>query len=301
MGSILRVRDESGNVLDIPAIVGPTGPTGPAGATGPQGTGITILGSYASYEALKAAHPTGEKGEGYLIGGVLYVWSETEGDWIPAGNIQGPTGPTGPTGAASTVPGPTGPTGAASTAPGPTGPTGPTGAKGDPFTYEDFTEEQRAALVGATGPTGPTGAASTVPGPTGPTGAASTVPGPTGPVGAAATINGVNALTIAAGGNVQMEQADGTLTISAKPLYRALTLAADGWDDGLTQTVTVAGVAADEAKQLILSVPAAASRTAYIEAGILCTGQASNSLIFTAETVPTANLTVYIVIQEVTA
>ena len=29
--SILRVRDETGNVIDIPAIVGPRGPAGPMG------------------------------------------------------------------------------------------------------------------------------------------------------------------------------------------------------------------------------------------------------------------------------
>ena len=33
----------------------------------------------------------------------------------------------------------------------------PKGDKGDPFTYEDFTEEQLAALVGPTGPKGPQG------------------------------------------------------------------------------------------------------------------------------------------------
>lgn len=39
------------------------------------------------------------------------------------------------------------------------GPPGPKGDKGDPFTYEDFTEEQLAALVGPTGPKGDTGPA----------------------------------------------------------------------------------------------------------------------------------------------
>nr|DAU58769.1 MAG TPA: nucleoid-associated protein [Caudoviricetes sp.] len=37
------------------------------------------------------------------------------------------------------------------------GPPGPKGDKGDPFTYEDFTEEQLAALVGPTGPKGESG------------------------------------------------------------------------------------------------------------------------------------------------
>lgn len=85
-----------------------------------------------------------------------------------------------------------------------------------------------------------------------------------------------------------------------KPKSVPVTLTAAGWDSSTKQqSVAVAGVLADETKQLIQPVPASASQAAYIEAGILCTGQAANSLTFTAETVPTANLTVYVVITEV--
>lgn len=35
--SILRVRDAQGNVVDIPALVGPQGPPGPAGGVGADG------------------------------------------------------------------------------------------------------------------------------------------------------------------------------------------------------------------------------------------------------------------------
>ena len=76
---------------------GPTGPTGPTGAAGPAGTSVTILGSYNSYDDLIADHPTGNLNESYLVNGDLYVWSDTENDWINVGSIQGPTGPTGPT------------------------------------------------------------------------------------------------------------------------------------------------------------------------------------------------------------
>ena len=55
---------------------------------------------------------------------------------------------------------------------------GERGEKGDAFTYEDFTEEQLAALTGPTGSIGPTGATGTI-GPTGDTGAI----GPTGSTG----------------------------------------------------------------------------------------------------------------------
>ena len=85
-----------------------------------------------------------------------------------------------------------------------------------------------------------------------------------------------------------------------KPKAIPVTLTAAGWDStDLTQTVTVSGVLADEAKQMIQPVPAMASQAAYIEAGILCTSQAADSLTFTAKAAPTEDLTVYVTIQEV--
>lgn len=131
--------------------VGPTGPTGSTGPTGTNGTagapgaGLNILGSYSTLAALQAAVPNGNTGDGYLVSGVLYVW--TNGQWTNVGNVQGPTGAAG-------VTGPTGPTGTNGTngtngtagATGPTGPTGSTGATG-------------AGTAGATGATGPTGLA----------------------------------------------------------------------------------------------------------------------------------------------
>lgn len=75
-----------------------------------------------------------------------------------------------------------------------------------------------------------------------------------------------------------------------------VTLTTSGWSSN-TQTVTVSGVVASETAQLITPTPAIASQSAYYEAGIMCTGQAANSLTFTCQTVPTSNLTVYVVIQ----
>lgn len=83
-----------------------------------------------------------------------------------------------------------------------------------------------------------------------------------------------------------------------KPKYKQITLLASAWADN-TQTLTVSGVSADETAQLIQPIPAIASQEAYYAAGILCTNQAANSLTFTCQTVPTSNLTVYVVIQEV--
>jgi hypothetical protein len=173
---------------------GPTGPqgiqgvTGPTGATGAQGQGLTILGSFNTFEELTTSDPVGSVGEAYLVVGDLYVWSPTTLAWINTGNIKGPTGATGTQG----ITGPTGSVGAtgATGATGSTGPQGtsitvrgtvalpgdlpPTGnALNDAFIVESngdlyvWTSGNVWSNVGQIiGPTGPTG-----PGVTGPTGA----------------------------------------------------------------------------------------------------------------------------------
>ena len=82
----------------------------------------------------------------------------------------------------------------------------------------------------------------------------------------------------------------------------AVTLTASGWDSSdKTQTVMVPGILADETKQLITPTPAIADQDIYYESGILCTNQRENNLVFTAETIPAFDLTVYVTIQEVIA
>ena len=83
-----------------------------------------------------------------------------------------------------------------------------------------------------------------------------------------------------------------------KPMGHGVTLSVSAWS-GNSQTITVPGVLADETKQLIQPVPAIASQAAYLAAGILCTGQAADSLTFTCQTVPEADLTVYVVMTDV--
>ena len=100
--------------------------------------------------------------------------------------------------------------------------------------------------------------------------------------------------------NVQDAIEEVNAKIPAKPQSVTATLPASGWSSN-TQTVTVQGVLADESAQLIQPMPAMVSQTAYYEAGILCTGQAANQLTFTCQNVPTEDLTVYVVIQGVTA
>lgn len=161
---------------------GDTGPTGPTGDTGATGAGVTIKGSYNSYEELINEHPTGNDGDSYLVNGSLYVWNGTA--WENVGNIKGEKGETGSQG----VKGDTGDTGSSGFSPivnvdhstgqivittedgsttisfdelkgdtGPQGVKGDTGNTGDAFTFDDFTLEQLASLKGATGDTGATG------------------------------------------------------------------------------------------------------------------------------------------------
>lgn len=88
----------------------------------------------------------------------------------------------------------------------------------------------------------------------------------------------------------------GNLTPSACKV----TLSASGWDSTTkTQSATVSGVLEDESKQLIMPMPAGTSMSAYNEAGIQMTAQAANTVTFTADTVPTADVDVWVVVQSV--
>lgn len=106
------ISDNNGNLFTVTSIVnettvhvsnviggvrfkGPQGEKGTDGAPGKDSTGVTILGSYASLEALKAEHATGNAGDAYLIGGHLYVWDTVGADWKDVGTIQGPKGDKG--------------------------------------------------------------------------------------------------------------------------------------------------------------------------------------------------------------
>jgi len=67
-----------------------------------------------------------------------------------------------------------------------------------------------------------------------------------------------------------------------------ITLAVASWSSN-TQTVTCSGVTTDN---LVIVSPTSASLTDYKNAGVTCTTQAANSLTFTCENIPTADLTV---------
>lgn len=70
------------------------------------------------------------------------------------------------------------------------------------------------------------------------------------------------------------------------------TLTVAGWSNK-SQTISVTGVTASN---VVLVSPAPASASDYAAAGIICTAQASDSLTFTCETVPTSAIDLSIVI-----
>ena len=71
--------------VDIPpGTPGPQGPVGPQGVPGPA---LNILGELDSPSDLPAGAPDGD---GYLIAG--HLWVRASGQWVDAGNIQGPQG-----------------------------------------------------------------------------------------------------------------------------------------------------------------------------------------------------------------
>lgn len=90
---------------------------------------------------------------------------------------------------------------------------------------------------------------------------------------------------------------------ASKPTVTTVTLTAAGWDTTTKkQTVTVPGVLADTSKQVIwVTQTTEAAIDAYLEAGIVPVAQAANAVILRADTVPTADITVNIVMQEVGA
>ena len=90
------------------------------------------------------------------------------------------------------------------------------------------------------------------------------------------------------------------IQVGGLPKRVNVTLAANAWSNS-QQTVTVTGVLADETKQLIQPVPASASASAYETAGVKAISQAANSLTFECQSTPSGDLTVYVIITEVSA
>lgn len=161
-GTTLTVTSASGSSsADLKGAKGDTGATGATGATGPRGEkgetgqGFKVQDYFDTVNALKAAVPSPNVGDAYGVGTSLpydiYIYSPTKG-WVNNGPLQGAKGD-----------------------------------KGDAFTYDDFTEEQLAALVGPAGPAGADGAAAAI------TGASATVDANVGTPSVSVTMGGTAA------------------------------------------------------------------------------------------------------------
>ena len=77
-----------------------------------------------------------------------------------------------------------------------------------------------------------------------------------------------------------------------------IILTAEGWDNN-QQIVSVAGVLADESKQVIEPIPYAASIGEYITTSVMAIAQGAGTLTFSCAIVPENDLYVYIEITEV--
>ena len=51
---------------------------------------VYILDSFDSYADFIAAHPTGEEGDAYAVGGDLYIWGVSRQSWLYVGPLTAP-------------------------------------------------------------------------------------------------------------------------------------------------------------------------------------------------------------------
>lgn len=93
---LVKIRKDDGSWYTLKLI---RGPKGEKGDPGDPGTGLELLDAYDTLEELRAAHPAGSAGDCYAVGTMVYVWSETAGDWKALGEITGKDGAPGQDGA----------------------------------------------------------------------------------------------------------------------------------------------------------------------------------------------------------
>lgn len=316
--------DASGNLswaaskADMPAVSGtnirgPQGPAGEDGAPGEQGPA-------------GADGAPGENGGYYApavdaAGNLSWTGSKEGMPDIPSVNIRGPQGPAGQDGA----PGEQGPAGQDG-APGAQGEQGPAGTPGQNATINGvnaltlqtangISSNQSGGTLTIKLPDGgdvgdvlkrtATSAewgASPSSLPTGGTPGQMLYQGASGPEWGdkpdASSVDFTTGTTGLTSTNVQdaIEELNGKITDST---LRTATLTTSGWSSK-SQTITVSGVLADSSAQFVVIAPAdKASATAWAEAGVWCTTQGTNSLTFTCDSVPSANINLNIMLQEV--
>lgn len=286
---------EASFAVDMAAVKGEQGIQGEKGDTG---KGFTILGTYATVEALAAAVTDAEQGDYYNVGTEapyhIYMWDDAEG-WQDQGQLQGPTGAQGETG-------PSGPnTVTAETATTLTGLLKGDGTsvaaavagtdyvapvEGKELSTNDFTDAYKAKIdQNATDIAAKQGKI--------------TVSGllkGAGDGSISAAVAGTDYVVPVEGkglsANDYTTDEKNKLAGLSAPVARTAALTIAGWSDN-TQTVSVTGVTANS----ILTVTyAPASHDAWLDAGVYCSAQGAGTLTFTCESVPSAALTANIVI-----
>lgn len=111
------------------------------------------------------------------------------------------------------------------------------------------------------------------------------------------TITALGILKNTASGIVAANSSD----YAVPPKLTSVTLAVASWSaTDKTQTVSVSSVLASETAQCVTCAPKASDQEAYLAAGVRCTAQAAGELTFTAETIPTEALTVYVKLEAMT-
>ena len=102
------------------------------------------------------------------------------------------------------------------------------------------------------------------------------------------------AVPIVSGGTGASTAETALANLGAQAQHTAVTatLSASGWANN-QQTVTVTGVTADNT---VIPAPAPASHAAYAENGVYCSAQAADSLTFTCDSVPSADITVNVAV-----
>ena len=262
---------------------GTTGQILTQGANGPEWTDAPDTGVTTFNNRSGAVMPSEDD---YSANMIKFADGETFQQKYDAGELTGPQGEQGPKGDTG--------------APGADGAQGPAGENGGYYTPAVSDTGDLTWTASKAGM--PSVAGSNIKGQKGDKGDPG-APGAQGPAGAAATINGVNALTINATGGLSGSQSVSTYTINGnalRPKISTVTLTAAGWSSN-QQTVTVQGVSADNDAQLIYVSPTGTDEniTNYANAGIKCLeNDTANQLTFVCATVPTANISVNVAIQE---
>ena len=78
--------------------------------------------------------------------------------------------------------------------------------------------------------------------------------------------------------------------------YVAVSLTASGWSGEKKQTISIPGLKGDAMQQLITSTQPSTDIEKYYSAGIRISARGDNTLTFSCETIPTADITVVLVI-----